>query len=231
MYLLQSVAFLTSVVYGFSSTTSSLMVASPDYHHHLIGTPHQSTTNAVTTILCPSRTTRIHKQYSSLFATTSKQKNFLSIHSNTMMKATHQQQQQQQKSSLSFRRKNSFVPLHTLVSRIRSCFPTQLVRSNHLTHNTNLYETVLAFHRGGGVGSATTTTKSNSDTELQLSSTFNTGTKCPMTGTATILASLWGTGGVLYILGKAVKRVLPIALEPFQTVSNGLVPLTTWQLR
>lgn len=28
--------------------------------------------------------------------------------------------------------------------------------------------------------------------------------------------SLWGTGGFLYILGKAIKRVLPIALEPFQ---------------
>jgi hypothetical protein len=28
--------------------------------------------------------------------------------------------------------------------------------------------------------------------------------------------SIWGTGGVLYILGKAIKRVLPIALEPLK---------------
>lgn len=35
-------------------------------------------------------------------------------------------------------------------------------------------------------------------------------------GVANVLASLWGTTGVLYILAKAIKRVLPIALEPFQ---------------
>ena len=55
----------------------------------------------------------------------------------------------------------------------------------------------------------------------------STGTKCPATGAATIAASLWGTGGVLYILAKAVKRVLPIALEPFE---KGAVPLSQFQL-
>jgi len=46
-------------------------------------------------------------------------------------------------------------------------------------------------------------------------------------GAAAVMASFWGTGGVLYILGKAVKRVVPIALEPFQ---EGAVPLSQFQL-
>jgi hypothetical protein len=57
----------------------------------------------------------------------------------------------------------------------------------------------------------------------------STGTKCPATGAATILASLWGTGGVLYILAKAIKRVLPIALEPFQG-TNAVRPLSQFEL-
>jgi len=36
------------------------------------------------------------------------------------------------------------------------------------------------------------------------------------------LASLWGTTGVLYILAKAIKRVLPIALEPFKGAAPAL---------
>ena len=42
-----------------------------------------------------------------------------------------------------------------------------------------------------------------------------------------LLSSLYGAGGVVYILLKAVKRVVPIALEPF---AEGGVPLTTFQL-
>jgi hypothetical protein len=41
------------------------------------------------------------------------------------------------------------------------------------------------------------------------------------------VASLYATGGVLYILGKAIQRVLPIALEPFQ---KGSVPLSPVEL-
>jgi hypothetical protein len=95
----------------------------------------------------------------------------------------------------------------------------------------------LSSIRGGGSSSSekgTTQTKTtntnkdiNTNTQLLLSSTFNTGTKCPMTGTATILGSLWGTGGVIYILYKAIKRVIPIAIEPFQATS---IPLTQFQL-
>lgn len=80
---------------------------------------------------------------------------------------------------------------------------------------------LLSVRGGGGINNK------NSSTELQQSSTFETGTKCPMTGIATILGSIWGTGGVLYILGKAIKRVLPIALEPFNGVGT---PLTQYEL-
>ena len=48
----------------------------------------------------------------------------------------------------------------------------------------------------------------------------NEGSSCPATGVVSIVSSLWGTGGVLYILGKAIKRVLPIALEPFVGVAS-----------
>ena len=41
------------------------------------------------------------------------------------------------------------------------------------------------------------------------------------------VASLWGTSGVVYILAKAIRRVLPIALEPFSETST---PLSQFQL-
>lgn len=47
--------------------------------------------------------------------------------------------------------------------------------------------------------------------------------------TSKVLASLWGAFGVVYILAKAIKRVLPIALEPFSK-AEGVVPLTQFQL-
>ena len=45
--------------------------------------------------------------------------------------------------------------------------------------------------------------------------------------TSVLLTSLWGSGGVIYILAKAIKRVVPIALEPF---TEGAVPLSQIQL-
>ena len=44
-----------------------------------------------------------------------------------------------------------------------------------------------------------------------------------------VLSSLWGSCGVVYILAKAIKRVFPIALEPFMK-AEGVVPLTQFQL-
>lgn len=65
---------------------------------------------------------------------------------------------------------------------------------------------------------------SNGDTDAPTSGLEKN--KCPFSMTLGILYSLWGSVGVVYILAKAIKRVVPIALEPFQ---NG-VPLTTFQL-
>mmetsp|Transcript_22018 Transcript_22018/g.61203 ORF Transcript_22018/g.61203 Transcript_22018/m.61203 type:complete len:274 (+) Transcript_22018:145-966(+) len=59
------------------------------------------------------------------------------------------------------------------------------------------------------------------------SSPIDTGSKCPATGFAAVVSSFWGTTGVLYILGKAIKRVLPVALEPFK---DGAVPLSQLEL-
>lgn len=40
--------------------------------------------------------------------------------------------------------------------------------------------------------------------------------------------SIWGTGGVLYILGKAIKRVLPIALEPLKKDTTMILTPFQW---
>ena len=40
------------------------------------------------------------------------------------------------------------------------------------------------------------------------------------------LISLWAAGGVVMILGRAMKRIVPIALEPF---GKGAVPLSSFQ--
>ena len=79
--------------------------------------------------------------------------------------------------------------------------------------------TLLTIRGGGGAlggaNSATTSTQGGEDSMGM-----------PQ-GAAAVLASFWGTAGVLYILGKAIKRVVPIALEPFQ---DGAVPLSQVQL-
>ncbi len=41
------------------------------------------------------------------------------------------------------------------------------------------------------------------------------------------LASFWAASGVIMILGKSIKRILPIAMEPFNGVAT---PLSTLQL-
>jgi hypothetical protein len=63
--------------------------------------------------------------------------------------------------------------------------------------------------------------------KLAAQSPASTGSKCPATSAATIAASMWGAGGVIYILAKAIKRVIPIAMEPFQ---SGSIPLSNFQL-
>jgi hypothetical protein len=72
-------------------------------------------------------------------------------------------------------------------------------------------ELVNTISRGG----ARLATSSTNETDGTKSSILNT------------MASLWGAGGVVYILAKSIRRILPIALEPFGDES---VPLTPFQL-
>jgi hypothetical protein len=77
--------------------------------------------------------------------------------------------------------------------------------------------------RGGGNGSSSAIASSNaSGDDAALA-----GKDLNLAG-SNVLASMWGSFGVVYILVKAIKRVVPIALEPF--VSKGVIPLTQFQL-
>jgi hypothetical protein len=67
----------------------------------------------------------------------------------------------------------------------------------------------------GGAGSKQLATSSSETDGTKSSSILNT------------MASLWGAGGVVYILAKSIRRILPIALEPFLATS---VPLSPFQL-
>lgn len=105
-----------------------------------------------------------------------------------------------------------FSSSSSTIQSLGSLRPPSVVLSPTKKPNTN---SLLLVPRGGAA-------------RLQAGAApFDTGSKCPATGAAALFASIWGTGGVLYILSKAVKRVLPIALEPFQA---GAVPLTSVQL-
>ncbi|KAL3913081.1 MAG: hypothetical protein SGILL_006631, partial [Bacillariaceae sp.] len=56
--------------------------------------------------------------------------------------------------------------------------------------------------------------KSSSKTTALFLSKDGEAVSCPFTKTMAIFGSLWGSFGVIYILAKAVKRVIPIAMEP-----------------
>jgi hypothetical protein len=74
--------------------------------------------------------------------------------------------------------------------------------------------------RGGALGASTSADDANKSSPAVKDLNLTTGN---------VLASLWGSCGVVYILVKAIKRVLPIALEPFSK-NGGVVPLTQFQL-
>mmetsp|Transcript_6221 Transcript_6221/g.9094 ORF Transcript_6221/g.9094 Transcript_6221/m.9094 type:complete len:331 (+) Transcript_6221:51-1043(+) len=64
-------------------------------------------------------------------------------------------------------------------------------------------------------------------TSLRAGASSSGKTKCPVTKPIGLLSSFWGSFGVIYILYKAIARVLPIALEPFKGTSPSL---TSFQL-
>ena len=87
----------------------------------------------------------------------------------------------------------------------------KLQRQNDQSHRDSLSLSRSLAIRGGALRS----TPSSDDT-LDLNLT-----------TGKVLASAWGTCGVAYILIKAIKRVVPIAMEPF---GKGAVALTNVEL-
>ena len=100
-------------------------------------------------------------------------------------------------------------------------FQRQSATKNIFSSNPNL------MVRGGGgataLSSSTTASSDNND-----GATTIVAKELNLT-VGSVLSSLWGSCGVVYILAKAIKRVLPIALEPFGK-GEGVVPLTQFQL-
>ena len=75
--------------------------------------------------------------------------------------------------------------------------------------------------RGGALGASTANeSSSNNGGSIEKDLNLSVGN---------VLASLWGAVGVVYILMKAIRRVIPIAMEPFSK-ADGVVPLTNFQL-
>jgi len=70
--------------------------------------------------------------------------------------------------------------------------------------------------RGGSISLAASTTANGDDSTAFSSGGSSIGAK---------VASLWAAGGVVMILGKSIKRILPIALEPFTAGGTPLSPL------
>lgn len=56
----------------------------------------------------------------------------------------------------------------------------------------------------------------------------NGGEQSEAMTTGNLIASLWGTGGFVYVLVKSVRKIVPIAAEPF--VEAAPAPLTQFQL-
>lgn len=64
---------------------------------------------------------------------------------------------------------------------------------------------------------------------FSVSAPIQTESKCPASKSAAIFGSVWGTMGVVYVLVKAIKRVLPIALEPFQKDTTLILTPFQWR--
>ncbi|KAL7549897.1 hypothetical protein ACHAWF_013152 [Thalassiosira exigua] len=102
-----------------------------------------------------------------------------------------------------------------------SCPPNSYGKDTFLQHPSKIHSSLSdnsLMTRGGdsALGASASGDNAMSGQDLNLT-------------TGKVLASLWGACGVVYILVKAIKRVLPIALEPF-TKAEGIVPLTQFQL-
>lgn len=72
---------------------------------------------------------------------------------------------------------------------------------------------------------------SGADTSTSLFSAASGQTPdCPFTRFMAVFGSVWGSFGVIYILAKAIFRVLPIALEPLYGDSSLVLSKIQWSL-
>lgn len=86
---------------------------------------------------------------------------------------------------------------------------------------------VIPIRGGGAKDSSTQVSATGGAKYLADQNAVSSGSECPVS----FLASAWGSGGVAYILIKAILRILPIALEPFVKGGGEVVaPLTSFQL-
>lgn len=129
-------------------------------------------------------------------------------------------------SSLAFRLRYSIPPHHYQSTSLSSYSMNHHFhsRSNPLLQHTRITSNNVLTIRGGALLGASTTAGDNTSSSSQ-----SPAVKDLTLTTGNILASLWGSCGVVYILVKAIKRVLPIAMEPFSK-TVGVVPLTNFQL-
>jgi hypothetical protein len=93
-----------------------------------------------------------------------------------------------------------------------------------MSTTTTMAPSVLVVARGGESASSSPTSLRAAADPSESSSASSSSSQGPFSKGVTIFGSLWGSLGVVYILAKAVKRVLPIALEPI-TGSLLLTPI------
>jgi len=72
-------------------------------------------------------------------------------------------------------------------------------------------------------------TKSKSSSTSLFASASGQSIDCPFTRTMAVFGSVWGSFGVVYILAKAITRVLPIALEPLYATSSLRLSPIQWR--
>lgn len=72
------------------------------------------------------------------------------------------------------------------------------------------------IHRGGALKAAADSSQSQA--------------KCPVSKPIEIFGSVWGSLGVVYVLVKSIRRVLPIALEPFSSTTTMVLTPFQWSM-
>ena len=72
-------------------------------------------------------------------------------------------------------------------------------------------------------------TNNNKSTALFSSASGGQAPDCPFSKFAAGFGSIWGSLGVIYILAKAITRVLPIALEPLLGDSSLIFSNLQWR--